>query len=152
MDYALAKLKNNDYITVQELPFLSLESRMVPLKDSKVNIIQHPGNSVEPKYALTANSIIDKWGHYLYYTADTDKGSSGSPVLNQDWKVVALHHAGSKIGFEYKDTDGTIKKETGLNINGKYHSANRGILIGDILKDLKNKIHADQHHNFPFLS
>ena len=28
------------------------------------------------------------------YLADTQPGSSGSPVLNRHWEVVALHHSG----------------------------------------------------------
>jgi endonuclease G len=58
-----------------------------------VSIIQHPGGA--PK-ALTIreNKITDVVDDYIQYSADTKEGSSGSPVFNDEWIVVALHHAG----------------------------------------------------------
>ena len=32
---------------------------------------------------------------FLYYSTDTTKGSSGAPVFNDQWYVVALHRRGS---------------------------------------------------------
>lgn len=29
---------------------------------------------------------------YIYYSTDTERGSSGAPVLNDQWLPVALHH------------------------------------------------------------
>ena len=29
----------------------------------------------------------------IRYTADTEPGSSGSPVFNNTWKLIALHHS-----------------------------------------------------------
>ena len=31
---------------------------------------------------------------YVQYMTDTNDGSSGSPVFNSDWEVVAIHHSG----------------------------------------------------------
>jgi endonuclease G len=57
-----------------------------------VTIIQHPGG--EPKQvALRENRIVDVADAFLHYEADTEPGSSGSPVFNDQWEVVALHHA-----------------------------------------------------------
>jgi V8-like Glu-specific endopeptidase len=33
----------------------------------------------------------------VQYTTDTLPGSSGSPVFNDNWEVVALHHAGGPL-------------------------------------------------------
>ena len=33
-------------------------------------------------------------GTILHYSADTEPGSSGSPVFNDEWEMVALHHSG----------------------------------------------------------
>ena len=33
----------------------------------------------------------DPANNFLYYTADTEQGSSGAPVFNDQWYVVALH-------------------------------------------------------------
>ncbi|MER5572847.1 endonuclease [Streptomyces massasporeus] len=57
-----------------------------------VNIIQHPRG--EPKQlALRDNQIVDLLERFLHYESDTREGSSGSPVFNDQWEVVALHHS-----------------------------------------------------------
>ena len=56
-----------------------------------VNVIQHPNG--EPKQlALRENRIVDELEDFLHYETDTAPGSSGSPVFNDQWEVVALHH------------------------------------------------------------
>jgi endonuclease G len=66
------------------------------LAGESVTIIQHPGG--EPKQiALRENFVLalpNTVDRYLYYQTDTTPGSSGSPVFNDDWEVVALHHSG----------------------------------------------------------
>ncbi|MFZ4473847.1 MAG: hypothetical protein ACOYPR_01560 [Saprospiraceae bacterium] len=54
-------------------------------------------------------------------------GSSGSPVFNKDWKVVAIHHAGK------------IKADGGFVVNaqGDVREANRGILFREIFSFLQ---------------
>ncbi|MFG3721418.1 endonuclease [Streptomyces massasporeus] len=57
-----------------------------------VNIVQHPRG--EPKQlALRDNQIVDVLERFLHYESDTREGSSGSPVFNDQWEVVALHHS-----------------------------------------------------------
>src|SRR5262249_30789464 len=36
---------------------------------------------------------VDVFDEFLHYEADTQPGSSGSPVFNDQWELVALHHA-----------------------------------------------------------
>ena len=58
-----------------------------------VSIIQHPSGA--PKaVAIRENQIIDVFDDYIHYSTDTMPGSSGSPVYNDDWFVISLHHAG----------------------------------------------------------
>jgi endonuclease I/V8-like Glu-specific endopeptidase len=58
-----------------------------------VNIIQHPNG--EPKQlALRENQTVDLLDDFLHYQTDTAPGSSGSPVFNDQWEIVALHHSG----------------------------------------------------------
>jgi endonuclease G, mitochondrial len=57
-----------------------------------VTIIQHPGGE-RKQVALRENRIVDVVETFLHYEADTEPGSSGSPVFNDQWEIVALHHA-----------------------------------------------------------
>lgn len=57
-----------------------------------VTIVQHPRGE-KKQVALRENRIVDVADAFLHYEADTEPGSSGSPVFNDQWEVVALHHA-----------------------------------------------------------
>jgi hypothetical protein len=59
------------------------------------NILQHPGGvGGLMQVALRYNAIVHVDPTRLYYVTDTEGGSSGSPVFNDDWQVIALHRAG----------------------------------------------------------
>ena len=63
------------------------------LNEEYVNIIQHPGG--RPKQvALRDNQVTDVLDDFLHYQSDTEPGSSGAPVFNDQWEIVALHHSG----------------------------------------------------------
>ena len=57
-----------------------------------VTIVQHPEGQ-KKQVALRDNRIVDVLDEFLHYEADTQPGSSGSPVFNDQWELVALHHA-----------------------------------------------------------
>ncbi len=65
----------------------------------RVNIIQHPAGR-RKEVALQANEIQNTFTNVIRYTTDTQGGSSGSPVFNNFWDLVALHHAGSSVSNE----------------------------------------------------
>jgi endonuclease G, mitochondrial len=60
-----------------------------------LTIIQHPGGE-RKQVCVRENKLLkyDENGSTLWYQTDTVAGSSGSPVFNQVWDVVALHHSG----------------------------------------------------------
>jgi len=58
-----------------------------------VSIIQHPSGE-RKQLALRENQLIDVLEDFLHYRTDTAPGSSGSPVFNDQWEIVALHHSG----------------------------------------------------------
>jgi len=62
-------------------------------KDDHVNIIQHPGGGPK-QIALYHNLVTFADDDVVQYLTDTLPGSSGSPVFDDDWDVVALHHSG----------------------------------------------------------
>lgn len=57
-----------------------------------VNIIQHPKGQ-RKQVALSNNRMLEIDRDFLRYEADADFSSSGSPVFNQQWQLVGLHHA-----------------------------------------------------------
>lgn len=57
------------------------------------NIIQHPAGRAK-EVVLQDNLIAARGDFVLHYIADTEGGSSGSPVFNNHWQVIALHHWG----------------------------------------------------------
>lgn len=59
---------------------------------SVVNIIQHPRGG-EKRVGLRANAILEVTATELLYFTDTDEGSSGAPVMDDNWSVVAVHKA-----------------------------------------------------------
>lgn len=58
-----------------------------------LTIIQHP-NGERKQLCVRENRLIKREENVLWYSTDTMPGSSGSPVFNNDWFVVALHHSG----------------------------------------------------------
>ena len=65
-------------------------------KGDDVNIIQHPRGGLK-QIAFRRNEVIeipDGQKDFLYYTTDTEPGSSGSPCFNDQWELIALHHSG----------------------------------------------------------
>ncbi|MEY3053037.1 MAG: hypothetical protein RLY31_2822 [Bacteroidota bacterium] len=133
LDYTRVKvLTKPEGVPLSEWGTLRLAPDAVPVPGDPVNIIQHPNGDVK-QIALTANEVLGIWNSYVFYAADTEPGSSGSPVFNQSWQVVAVHHAGRLLS------------EGGMVINakGEKRSANRGILIGAILEDIAIRTRAD---------
>jgi endonuclease G len=69
-----------------------IEAQGKALVGDFVTIVQHPRGE-KKQVALRDNRIVDELEFFLHYEADTEPGSSGSPVFNDQWEVVALHHA-----------------------------------------------------------
>lgn len=58
-----------------------------------LNLIHHPGGAPQ-QITLRNNALLARHQQLLHYAADTDGGSSGAPVFNDSWQLVALHHGG----------------------------------------------------------
>uniref|UniRef100_UPI0015F02C8F trypsin-like serine peptidase n=1 Tax=Streptomyces sp. WELS2 TaxID=2749435 RepID=UPI0015F02C8F len=102
-----------------------------------VNIIQHPNG--EPKQlALRENQIVDLLGLFVHYVTDTAPGSSGSPVFNDQWEVVALHHSAvPETGPDGRPlaTDGTPWRP-GMGEHRLAWKANEGVRVSSVLQAL----------------
>lgn len=75
-----------------------------------LNIIQHPRGEMK-QLVLRSNKLVDNFEDFVHYETDTEPGSSGSPVFNDLWDVVALHHSGvpkTNQNGDYLDVDGGV--------------------------------------------
>ena len=107
----------------------------LPLLDTKdkhmkaiyVNVIQHPEG--RPKeLVVRENRITGRTANTLVYGADTLRGSSGSPVFNDDFEAIALHHWGSP-------ERALLDNEPNVPTEG-----NEGIRISSIVTHLKTEL------------
>nr|WSX47928.1 serine protease [Streptomyces sp. NBC_00974] len=104
LDYAVLRLTG-----APPRPFLHVATAPLAVaKDTPValNIIQHPGGEAK-RIALRNNLAFEADDRDVRYFTDTRGGSSGSPVLTDDWTVVALHRGTrrvSDVSFQGKST------------------------------------------------
>ena len=108
-----------------------------------LSIIQHP--SGEPKQvALRENRLVDRLPDFLHYETDTAPGSSGSPVFNDAWEVVALHHS----GVPRRNAQGQVLKRDGQPLRAGESGdqidwlANEGVRVSRLMEDLQTRTDA----------
>lgn len=78
-------------LDIEAIPLLKDQQTIT--RKERVNIIQHPQGR-KKELSLHDNKVSYIYDKVIRYTADTEPGSSGSPVFNDQWDLVALHHAG----------------------------------------------------------
>lgn len=121
LDYTLAGLRD-----MPQFGWLPLDPRTDKILEGEpIVIIQHPQGR-EKQLCLFDSTLVDRAGDYLYYTTDTEVGSSGSPAFNRNWQVVGLHHAAS----------GPAPPGPGRN---RPAQANEGVRISRIVADVRDK-------------
>ncbi len=105
-----------------------------PLSDSAakhsvgepVNIVEHPDGDFK-QVVVRENRIVHRGETVLHYLADTEPGASGSPVFNDQWQVVALHHWGGP------------HREVSAGGQPLSREVNEGIRISAIVKELRGR-------------
>lgn len=87
----------------------------MPLRDlePRIYVIGHPMGG-ELSFSFQDNKLIDINDRRIHYRSPTEPGSSGSPLFNEEWELIGLHHAG---GQEMSRLDDKTQK----------HPANEGI-------------------------
>lgn len=91
-DFTIVKMIEDANAVYGALSFSDEAAR----KDDFVSIIQHPAGGPK-QIALYHNIVTFANDKVVQYLTDTLPGSSGSPVFNDKWQVVALHHSGGWI-------------------------------------------------------
>jgi endonuclease G len=93
-----------------------------------VNVVQHPDGRYK-EVVLRENQLVARLSHVLHYLADTEPGSSGSPVFNHEWQVVALHHWGGP----YRNTRDASGRAVRRDVN-------EGIRVSAIVRELRGRL------------
>lgn len=143
LDFALVAVhpQATDNTPLSEFGFLNLiEPSGKALIGESVSIIQHP-EGADKQIALRNNQILGVFEHFIHYETDTMPGSSGSPALNDQWEVVALHHA----GVPKRNRNGRVMAKSGrvwdpeMGRDAIDWIANEGVRISSIFKHLRAK-------------
>ncbi len=123
LDYAIVKLAAPVAGRVP-LPLAGAAVTLDKASPFATNIPQHPAGSPR-QYAIRNNLAAALTGNDLAYFTDTAGGSSGAPVCDDQWRVIALHKASTvHLGS--------------FAIGGKQTAwINLGTLIDRIVADLK---------------
>jgi V8-like Glu-specific endopeptidase len=87
-----------------------IESTAKVLLGERLNVIHHPGGD-RKRISIRANLLVSEDDKWLRYTSDTRSGSSGSPVFNDQWEMVALHHGGIPDPKNLGDIDASSANE-----------------------------------------
>ncbi|MEU6085827.1 serine protease [Streptomyces sp. NPDC047085] len=102
-----------------------------------VNVIGHPMGRLK-EIAVRDNMLQVRLDDFLHYRTDTEPGNSGSPVFNDQWEVVALHHSGvprTDDQGRILRTDGQVW-QPGDGDDAVDWVANEGVRISSILRHL----------------
>jgi endonuclease I/V8-like Glu-specific endopeptidase len=116
-----------------------IEDQGKAILGDSLNIIQHPRGEAK-QIVLRSNQVVDLFGDYAHYVTDTEPGSSGAPVYNDQWELVALHHSSvPKIANgNYLKKDGSVWK-VGMDPDDLDCIANEGIRVSSLVNHVKNQ-------------
>lgn len=146
-DYAIVRVEaiSDQQVELNTHGWNNLESGSSKAETSdRLNIVHHPLGSHQ-QISIRKNFVVDveKDDMYVEYLSDTDYGSSGSPVFNDEWDIVALHRGHVTIKDDAKKQKflqelEKVSRDLANEMRVGNITFNIGIKIEIILEDLKN--------------
>lgn len=117
LDFVLLQV-NKDILNAEDIQPALWDINYLPVKGMGINILQHPEGS-SMKISISRDGITEVYQDkgLIQYVNKTAGGSSGSPCFDEDWRIIALHHAQRAKSF------GTIRE---------------GILFSSIYQEIKD--------------
>lgn len=117
LDFVLLQV-NEEIVNAQDIQPARWDMNYLPSKGMGINVLQHPEGS-SMKISISRDGITGVYQEkgLIQYVNKTAGGSSGSPCFDEDWRVIALHHAQRARNF------GTIRE---------------GILFRSIYQEIKS--------------
>ncbi|MEY2883094.1 MAG: hypothetical protein RL490_818 [Pseudomonadota bacterium] len=153
LDYALVAVaplgsRNRSIAGYGWLPLNARLGKIAITPDDFLNIIQHPLGR-EKEIVLRENRVLDlktgtdsggdAIGSFIHYQGDTEKGSSGSPVFNDQWEVIALHHSGvprRSAAGEWLNREGNVWDRASQPLAEIDWIANEGVRVSGLVAAL----------------
>ena len=110
--------------SVEPVPLAAGVPDMQATVTPRAYVIGHPLGREQPQFSLQDNKLLAIAEKLLHYRSPTDPGSSGSPVFDEDWNLIGIHHAG-------RDEMPRLDGEPGV------YGANEGIRLSAIIDELR---------------
>ena len=83
--------------------------------ERRLYVVGHPlGGGLS--FSLQDNLLLDWDQRLVHYRTPTEPGSSGSPVFDDQWRLIAIHHAGKSDMRKLNGKPGTYEANEGINI------------------------------------
>lgn len=90
-------------------------AQTLPVNDGaqRAYIIGHPQGR-RLSFSIHDNHLLDYDDRLLHYRSPTEPGNSGSPVFNDDWELIGLHHRGLSNMPRLNGHEGTYPANEGI--------------------------------------
>lgn len=151
LDYAVIQLAEASKVADRAaLPIVPQPPQL--MRGARMNLVQHArGGALQ--YAIRNNFFVrlGNTPQFIRYQTDSEPGASGSPVCNDTWQVVGLHHASTAVPKEQvpqEVIDGQPVTVTILNEAIAIHA-----VLADLPAEVRAKVAAGQaemsQHSLP---
>ncbi len=154
LDFTLVSVNPTSHTDedLKNIPWIKLISQRGKIKEEdNVSIIQHPDGLMK-HVTVRENQVIFMLKDFIHYTTDTKRGSSGSPVFNDQWQVVAVHHSGVPDPDNSRNwiaNEGTRVSSIASSVKSEYQKADKKTqeIMEGVFMELKDSINKEEEED-----